>query len=273
MICAVPAEALLTHWEDGPGRTPAGRALALLAALAGPSAPHREPWSRWDHDPGRWSLGQRDVALLHLHTATFGRSLEAVTECPACGDQLELELDTALLTGTGAEPSGTLPGIAPAPPQDPAAQTVRAHGHVVRCRPPRAADVAAAAERAASAPGPGSRRAAADALFCSCVESAAHHGEPIAPDRLPPTVREAVEAALEAADPAAETRLRLTCPACGHRWGAVLDPAGFVCAELDRAAVALAGEVHALAREYGWAERDILAMRPARRRLYLEVAR
>lgn len=273
MICAVPAEALLTHWEGGPGRTPAGRALALLAALAGPSAPHREPWSQWGRDPGRWSLGQRDAALLQLHAATFGRSLEAVTECPACGEQVELEVDAGLLAGTGGGPAGDPTGTTPTPPDHPAAQTVRAHGHVVLCRPPTAAEVTAAAEQAASAPGAEARRAAADALFCTCVMAATHHGEQISPDRLPPEVREAVEAALEAADPAAETRLRLACPACGHLWGAALDPAGFVCAELDRAAVALAGEVHALAREYGWAERDILAMRPARRRLYLEVAR
>ena len=37
-------------------------------------------------------------------------------------------------------------------------------------------------------------------------------------------------------------------------------------------ALRLLGHVHALARAYGWREADILAMSPARRQVYLDLA-
>jgi hypothetical protein len=142
--------------------------------------------------------------------------------------------------------------------------TVRSDGHVVRCHVPTAADVATV-----TTAGPES----ADDLFATCVESATADGRPVATRDLPAQVREAVESALEDADADAETTLSLSCPACDQRWTAPLDPAAFVCAELDREALDLAREVRALAMTFGWSERDILAMRPSRRRLYLEVGR
>jgi hypothetical protein len=257
---AVAAETLLSHWERGPGRTPAARACELLRAVAADAGEDERPWSEWGRDAGAWPLGRRDAGLLSLHAATFGAVLEGVTACPACGGQAELELDATLLASAGSPPSTV---------------TVHAAGHVVRCHLPTTAELAAvsvAAVPAAGGVGPDAT-AAADALFAACVDDATTDGRPVEVADLPPETREAVEEALAAADAAAETRLVVDCPTCGEVWNAAFDPAAFVCTEMDRAALELAREVHTLARAYGWAERDILAMRPARRRLYLEVAR
>ena len=71
------------------------------------------------------------------------------------------------------------------------------------------------------------------------------------------------------ADPMAETRLALSCPACGSEWHEALDIARFVWAEIESRAKRLAGEVHALASAYGWTEAEILGLSGPRRSLYL----
>jgi hypothetical protein len=63
----------------------------------------------------------------------------------------------------------------------------------------------------------------------------------------------------------------VTCPACGQRWTEVLDIASFFWRELNSFAKRLICEVDILARAYGWPEREILNLSPARRAMYLEL--
>jgi hypothetical protein len=74
------------------------------------------------------------------------------------------------------------------------------------------------------------------------------------------------------ADPLSETLLDLICAACGHPWQAALDIVSYLGREIAYEARRLLGDVHRLASAYGWREADILAMSPARRRAYLEMA-
>ena len=78
-----------------------------------------------------------------------------------------------------------------------------------------------------------------------------------------------VEARLEAADPIADLRLAVSCEACGHAWDATLDAGALLWDEVRRHAEGLLGQVAALARAYGWTERDVLALSPRRRAAYL----
>jgi hypothetical protein len=73
------------------------------------------------------------------------------------------------------------------------------------------------------------------------------------------------------ADPQADVRLALDCPACGHNFLAAFDVAAYLWSEVNAWAYRLLGEVHSLASAYGWREEDILAMSPWRRRVYLEM--
>lgn len=73
------------------------------------------------------------------------------------------------------------------------------------------------------------------------------------------------EAALDAVLPGFEPELRFDCPECGARTGWWFEPLEWIARHTG---VAFA-DVDRLARRYGWSEAEILAMLPARRRLYL----
>ena len=96
-------------------------------------------------------------------------------------------------------------------------------------------------------------------------------GQPVATAALPEPVVRAVGQALGDADPQADVELALSCTACGHRWATRFDVVEFLWHELDRRLRGVLGEVHLLARAYGWTEADILALPDRRRRRYLEL--
>ena len=74
-----------------------------------------------------------------------------------------------------------------------------------------------------------------------------------------------IEAALEALDPLAVVTLESTCPACGNPDVPVLDLLDCAWTVVEAHARRLLGEVHRLARAYGWREHDVLALGAARR--------
>jgi hypothetical protein len=244
----MPADAdLLALWDRCCALPPGPRAEALLAAT--------EP----DADPAPLPAGRRDAALLRLHTRAFGGHLEAVAACPACGERLEVTVDAGELAAAaeGPEAAGAGAGDGSGAAGE---LVVRADGHEVRFRVPTAADLAALPRDGAE-------------LLARCVLTAyrSADGVAVAAGELPEAVRAAVEAAMAAADPGAELDLALSCPGCGHAWSEPLDPVEFVWTRIESHARRLAAEVHTLAGAYGWSEAEILAQRPARRRLYLEV--
>jgi hypothetical protein len=89
-------------------------------------------------------------------------------------------------------------------------------------------------------------------------------------DSVLESLLEAVEAALEQADPLAHLNLELRCEACGRSWPAPLDIAAFLWEEIEAYSARLLDDVHVLARAYGWSESAILALPEARRAAYLE---
>jgi hypothetical protein len=82
---------------------------------------------------------------------------------------------------------------------------------------------------------------------------------------------ETISQALLEADPQAEIRLDFTCPACAHEWELLFDIAEFFWTELSAQAQRLLREIDALARAYGWSEREILNLPAQRRQTYLEL--
>jgi len=77
--------------------------------------------------------------------------------------------------------------------------------------------------------------------------------------------------AMGQADRQASLELALTCPTCAHSWQADFDAGEFLWIELDAWAWRTITAVHQLAQRYGWSERDILSMTPARRARYLAI--
>lgn len=234
------AAALLAAWEEGQGQGVTLRALALLAA-AHPEASREEL--------SALPLGERDRRLLDLRQGAFGCRLDGVARCPGCGATLDVALDRRSL---GAEAAAG-PELA-----------LSRDGLELRFRLPDSRDLLAAE---ACAGVEEARRVLAE----RCVVAARRGGSPVAAAALADGEVAILADALAEADPGAELLLELSCPACGHAWSEPLDVASFLWSEVEVEARRLLGEVHLLARAYGWREADVLALSPRRRRLYLEM--
>lgn len=183
-------------------------------------------------------LAERDRTLLALREAAFGPRLDCLAACPGCGARVEVSVD-----------AGTLAGALPLP----ASGAVMLGGRAVALRALTSRDLAAA--------------------------------QGVAPEALPAFLRRrlvpdadetefaALEAEIEVQAEAAEMRLALTCPDCRAAWHDVFDVAAHLWAEVEAAALRTLAEVAELARAYGWTERDVLALSPVRRAVYLSLAR
>lgn len=235
------AREVLDVWEQGQGYGPTVRALVLLAAACS-----EEPWEELEALP----LGERDRRLLDLRIVTAGRRLDAFAGCPSCGEPLDLSLDAgALLNAYG--PVLSEGGLA-------------REDLALRFRPVSSADVLAV-ERCAEVEE--ARRRLAD----RCLLEARRGERTVDAGALSEEEMTDLSQALAEADPGAELLFDLRCPACDAAWQQVLDVAAFVWEELEAQARRVLGEVHVLARAYGWREADVLALSPRRRRIYLEM--
>ncbi|MGK5733618.1 hypothetical protein [Streptomyces sp. URMC 124] len=247
MVVAELTEAqLLAVWESGSGQGPQDRALLLARTAVGDTEPVAD-----------LTLAGLHALLLGFRERAFGSSLPCATDCPACGEPLEVAVETAEL-----RPPAPAPAPASAPVlgarTEPPTGSFRAAGREVTYRALTLSDLLAVAPG-----GRDSRRA----LLQRCVVATTPDAGP-----LPGHVLEEVARRLPGVDPGAETAVALECPGCGHSWSAELDVPGHLWAEIEGYARRLLYEVHALARAYGWTERDVLAVSPARRRFYLEAA-
>jgi hypothetical protein len=231
---ALSATELLGVWEREFSQPPVRRALALLAAACPESPPD---------DLAELSIGQRDARLVALRELTFGTDFTGRADCPACGENLELAFRAA----------DFLPIPAPEPPAELALQV---EGGDLRFRLPTSADLL---EIGGGEPAPAGR----DRLLERCLLAGRDH--------LPDQVLDLVAARMAEADPLADIQFALACPACGHEWRANFDIVAFFWREIHAWVRGLLREVHTLASIYGWCESDILALSPARRRLYLEM--
>jgi hypothetical protein len=224
---------LLAAWEAGAAGPPVARAVAVAAR----ATPERVE---------EWAIGRRDALLLEIHAAVFGSAIELVTDCPACGEALELTLavDDVRSPCGDAHAEHEL--------------TDAASGVRLVFRLPSSADLLAVAaiDDVADA-----RRA----LAARCVVTS----EP-APE-LPERAIAALAARIAALDPQADVDLALVCDECGHAWTAPLDVADHVWRRLDARARSLVADVAALASTFGWTEGEILALSADRRRLYLDL--
>jgi hypothetical protein len=234
---------LLDAWERGRPLPHRRRAAALLAA-ADPGATAGELEGL--------SVGRTDARLLALREAVFGRVMPCLVACPSCGESLELALDTAGLTVPDPEPPGQGP------------LRLEREGYELEVRPPANRDLA---EVEGSADADEARRR----LLERCIVSARYDGREVPAADLPATVTEAAAARIARADPQADCRLDLTCPACGHHWQAPFDVLSYLWAEVHAWAQRVFREVHRLAFAYGWSESEVLALSPTRRQIYLEM--
>lgn len=244
-MLAPGAEQLLAIWEVGFDLPPPRRALALLGAAC-------PQWER--HDLASIELGYGNDLLLQLRESLFGADMLIVAACPACGQQLESMLQTCDLRSDVSRDDAA-PG-----------RLIRQHGIVFRV--PAMVDLLGL---------PTDPRQARFALLTRCAQGAqcGSDGTEVAA-RIAALTEDDVETiarAMAEADPQADLSISMRCPGCGHEWAGTFDIVSFLWREIDAWARRTLRDVHTLARAYAWPERDVLAMSPTRRQIYLELCR
>jgi hypothetical protein len=228
------ASTLIETWGRGAARSATRRALLLLE-LALPAVD--------DEQRTRLSIGYRDAWLLSLRELLYGSAIECVATCPDCKEDIALDFATGDVRTSYAEPGKIV--------------TVETAGGALSLRLPDSADLLAIEDE----------RDAGVARLRLLERCLIGEQDPGAIDALP---FEAASRALGEADPQAELRLRLACPACGAETEAPFDIAAHLWSDLDEWVGAQLLDVHRLASRYGWSEAEILAMSPVRRRAYLD---
>jgi hypothetical protein len=236
---AFTAEELLAAWESGSDRPPLSRALALLSVAIEDVAPA---------DVAALPIGVRNAHLLALRASLFGPAFSGIAECPQCGCEAEFELDALPL-----KPAVTYPSD-----EDTCCETPAGPMHF---RLPTSQDLLSLDPEV----DPSEAR---EWLFKRCVRDGTFPTDDL---DLRAAVQDAIVARMAELDPNGAISLELDCPQCGNRWRAQLDLPSYLCAEVAGWARRLLHEIHVLASAYGWAEADILALSPVRRRAYLEL--
>ena len=232
---ALSPEKILAVWEAGRQQHELDRALTLLAAGS-------QDLSR--DELANLTIGERDARLLRLRTLVLGPSATGFAECPQCAERVEFSVDTAALL---------LPKDIPEKPHE-----IETNGTRVHFRLPNSHDLAEVVTSPDVHQG-----------LLRLVESCVIEVSP--PNELSSENIEALSKAMLEADPQAEILLVLACPSCGHGWQALFDSAHFFWNEIAALARRLLREIDALARAYGWTEREILSLSDRRRQSYLEL--
>jgi hypothetical protein len=234
---------LLEAWESARGLGPVRRGRTL-ARLALPSLSPAEV--------AELSTGQIDRALLELRRRVIGPTQDATANCPACAERVEFSFPLEMVLNAQSDAAADN-------------QNHRVHAGAYACefRLIRPDDLEAAAAT-------GSVARAKECLVTRCVTRVSVDGvEQALPLALPADVIARLAEALGEADPLADLRFDLRCPACDHRWSARFDALNCLWQEIESFGWRMLEHVHVLASAYGWSERDILELAPARRAFYL----
>jgi len=234
---------LLNIWEQGRRQTLAWQALLLLAA----SCPEKSI-----DELAKLSIGHRDALLLTLREKTFGQLLNGIVTCAKCGEQLELTMKVAdILVDKKIGPKEL---------------TTTIDRYEVIFRLPDSTDIDFLDETIDLA-------AARLMIYDRCILSICDTSEKkeISVDALPAEVMNEISDRISKADPQADMLIDLSCPSCSREWQMGFDIVSFFWSEINTWAYRILYEVRNLAMAYGWSERDILAMSPRRRQIYLEM--
>lgn len=182
-------------------------------------------------------VGDRDYLAMKLTQFTFGRRVELVLTCDACGKKMDADFDLDAVP------------VAERPQQAEYALRVDDEDDV-RFRLPRGADQ----EAATSAAG----------LLARCVVGGTGRA-------LSGAAYERLDREIERVSPQVEASVDATCPECGRTSVVRFDPCAILFRELYRRQRQFDHGVHLLSFHYHWPLRDILGLSTARREHFLRL--
>jgi hypothetical protein len=181
-----------------------------------------------------WTVGDRDRAIWQAWRLHRGGDLEAISSCPNCRELLEFSL-----------PENFAP-----PPAVSARALLKLDGGQWTLRLPTSRDLLAAQRGEFS-------------LLDLLVED---HMKAEIP-------QQAIEAALDAADPGLDIVIAHKCPVCDAEARQRFDVIRFVWQDCALRAERLLQDIDFIARVYGWSEEDILKLSDQRRSRYVAMIR
>jgi len=181
----------------------------------------------------------RDRVLAALYLREIGGRVESSPVCPVCRTAFDLDFALgALLAAIDAERAAVA--------RDPEGAYALADG--TRFRLPSGADELIAAGEPAPA----------EALLAHCRLSGPGGAAEIA-------------AAMQQVAPLVEAELDARCPSCGHAHAVRFDIQSFLLGLLIAERRKRIGDVHRLARSFGWSLTEILSLSRAQRRVHVEL--
>jgi hypothetical protein len=189
-------------------------------------------------EAGELCAADRDRLLAAIYRAELGPRITASPRCAACDEPYDLEFELDELVATVDASPGD---------QRAEAGMVRVDDGVARV--PTGLDEL----EASHADDPGA------VLAARCTVSG-----PIEPERL--------AAALAEAAPLLDLELDAVCPSCGHAAQLAFDIQDYLLGTLVEERARRAGEVHRLARSYGWSLTEIQSLPRARRKVFVDLA-
>ncbi len=228
---------LLLEESDGVPAALVTRLLANVITSIGAVAPIDPTHIR------QLTIGDRERLLLGLYAGTFGAHVDTLIACDACHAVTEVPLDLIEALGDVREPSAS-EGV------------FTLDSKTIRFRVLTGADQERAAAATLENPDAG-----AATLLGACLNDVTATD---APGRL----QSALEDALHAADPDADSEVVVPCATCGGMMRGVLD--GFaLLRDTLRPGPSVLEDVDRLAAAYHWTETAILSLPTERRRRYI----
>ena len=234
---------LIDIWETGRPQHGVDRALTILRQ-ADPTLTR--------HDLADLTGGERDRRLLDIREQTFGTTIKSTATCPQCNEKVEFVFDTANVRTPPSSADTDKHGF-----------KLDDEDYIITFRLLTSWDLAGIAACTDEV-------MAASLLLKRCVLGVNRNGISKDITEVPDRVIQKLQKTISESDPQAEILLDLKCPACEAHWQVLFDIAAFLWEEIATQAERLLDEVHTLAGVYGWAEKEILALSPVRRRYYIE---
>ena len=194
------------------------------------------------------SIGKRIECLLFLATGSTGASLSFPFNCRECGEELELELSLGELSDL-QKASDHLDEIA-----------VEISGRAITLRKASASDQAEWSTLVYD-----DEYQAAAGIVTRLAD------EDVLPDRLGKRDLEAIEQALDEADPLVNLGCRVDCPVCETANDREVDLFETAVQMLERQQEQAIVMVHRIASRYHWSEQEIFRVPERRRQQYLEL--
>ena len=233
---------LLSVWEFGVNNSLIETCLLLLS-YAYPDFENDEV--------AAFSIGERDIRLLHIREALFGSLFQNTSDCSSCGQKMEWEttVDMFKLQPINVTPHQVLIQMA-------------LKNNDISIRLPNSLDIMEVESGTYS-------ELSENQLLEKCIVNSSRPIGDI--DKISQDFKEEIFHKMEEKDPQANIQMNLACPECENEWTATFDIMQYLWVEINEWAIQLMNDIYLLARDFGWSENDILNMNRFRRKIYINM--